>query len=69
MIMRYYEDIEVGEIDRFGAYAVTREEVIEFATLPIVSKISPKQLLKSFSPFMVAPGSTINLEKVTQVLT
>jgi acyl dehydratase len=30
--MRYYEDIEVGEIERFGAYKVTREEVIAFAT-------------------------------------
>lgn len=46
-----------------------RTEVMEFATLPIVLKISPKQLLKALSPFMVAPGSTINLEKVTQILT
>lgn len=30
--MRYFEDIAVGEIDRFGSYRVTREEVIEFAT-------------------------------------
>lgn len=46
-----------------------RSEVIEFATLPIVLKISPKQLLKALSPFMVASSSTINLEKVTQILT
>lgn len=26
-----FEDLEVGQIDRFGAYPVTREEVIEFA--------------------------------------
>ncbi len=30
--MQYYEDIEPGSTDRFGAYAVTREEVIDFAS-------------------------------------
>jgi len=30
--MRYFEDIEVGQRARFGAYAVTREEVIAFAS-------------------------------------
>jgi len=30
--MIYYEDIEVGGTHSFGRYAVTREEVIEFAT-------------------------------------
>ena len=29
---RYFEDYEVGEIERFGRYAVTREEVLAFAT-------------------------------------
>lgn len=29
--MRYYEDVSVGEVARFGAYAVTREEVLAFA--------------------------------------
>ncbi len=29
--MQYFEDLEVGSIERFGAYAVTREEVLEFA--------------------------------------
>ena len=29
--MIYFEDIEVGAVNRFGNYAVTREEVIEFA--------------------------------------
>ena len=29
--MQYFEDIEVGATQRFGAYAVTRDEVIEFA--------------------------------------
>ncbi len=29
--MQYFEDIEVGRTASFGAYAVTREEVIEFA--------------------------------------
>jgi acyl dehydratase len=29
--MRYFEDVEVGGIARFGDYAVTREEVIDFA--------------------------------------
>lgn len=29
--MQYFEDIEVGTVQRFGAYAVTREEVVEFA--------------------------------------
>lgn len=30
--MRYFEDLTVGAIDRFGRYEVTREEVIEFAS-------------------------------------
>ena len=30
--MRYFEDYEEGRIERFGAYRVTREEVIEFAS-------------------------------------
>ena len=29
--MQYFEDIEVGAVQRFGGYAVTREEVTEFA--------------------------------------
>ena len=29
--MRYFEDITVGEKHSFGSYAVTREEVLEFA--------------------------------------
>lgn len=29
--MQYYEDIQVGAKDAFGHYAVTREEVIDFA--------------------------------------
>ncbi len=29
--MRYFEDVEVGGIDRFGDYAVTRDEVVDFA--------------------------------------
>ena len=30
--MQFYEDLVVGETHRFGAYAVTREEVIAFAS-------------------------------------
>ena len=30
--MRYFEDYEEGRIERFGAYPVVREEVIEFAS-------------------------------------
>ncbi len=30
--MLYYEDIELGVVQSFGEYQVTREEVIEFAT-------------------------------------
>lgn len=30
--MDFYEDLVVGDIQRFGSYAVTRAEVIEFAT-------------------------------------
>lgn len=30
--MQYWEDIEVGAVARFGRYAVTREEVIDFAS-------------------------------------
>lgn len=29
--MRYFEDYEEGRIERFGAYPVTREDVIDFA--------------------------------------
>lgn len=29
--VRYFEDLVVGEKNRFGAYRVTREEVLEFA--------------------------------------
>ena len=29
--MRYFEDLHVGDETEFGSYAVTREEVIEFA--------------------------------------
>ena len=29
--MRYFEDMEVGEVREFGSYEVTREEVLEFA--------------------------------------
>lgn len=29
--MRYFEDIEIGAVQRFGNYEVTREEVLEFA--------------------------------------
>jgi acyl dehydratase len=29
--MKYFEDVQVGEIIRFGRYEVTREEIIEFA--------------------------------------
>ena len=29
--MKYWEDLKVGEKKRFGAYHVTREEVLEFA--------------------------------------
>jgi len=28
---RYFEDISVGDTESFGAYTVTREEIIEFA--------------------------------------
>src|SRR5437773_1690732 len=30
--MRWFEDYQVGQIDRFGACEVKREEVIEFAS-------------------------------------
>ena len=30
--MRYFEDYEEGRIERFGAYQVTRKEVIDFAS-------------------------------------
>lgn len=36
--MMHYEDLEVGATQRFGSYAVTREEVIEFA-----SKYDPQE--------------------------
>ncbi|RZM19603.1 MAG: acyl dehydratase, partial [Sphingomonas sp.] len=29
--MQYFEDIEVGRTASFGSYAVTREEVMDFA--------------------------------------
>ena len=30
--MIHYEDVEVGTVESYGAYAVTREEVVEFAS-------------------------------------
>jgi acyl dehydratase len=30
--MQYFEDLEVGRVERFGAYQVTRQEVTEFAS-------------------------------------
>ena len=30
--MQYFEDIEIGRKESFGAYEVTREEVVEFAS-------------------------------------
>lgn len=30
--MQYFEDLELGTVERFGNYAVTREEVIDFAS-------------------------------------
>lgn len=29
--MRYYEDVEIGVVQKFGSYEVTREEVLDFA--------------------------------------
>ena len=29
--MEYFEDIEVGEVEEFGEYRVTEEEILEFA--------------------------------------
>ena len=29
--MRYFEDVQVGDTERFGRYEVTREEIIEYA--------------------------------------
>jgi acyl dehydratase len=29
--MQFFEDLEVGKVERFGHYEVTREEVIDFA--------------------------------------
>ena len=30
--MKYFEDIEVGQAERYGSYEVTREEVMDFAS-------------------------------------
>ncbi len=30
--MRYFEDLKAGDIERFGSYLMTKEEVVEFAT-------------------------------------
>jgi acyl dehydratase len=29
--MKYFEDVKVGDVMRFGRYAVTREEIVEYA--------------------------------------
>lgn len=29
--MKFYEDIEVGKVERYGSYAVTLDEVLDFA--------------------------------------
>ncbi len=41
-MMQYFEDLEVGALTRFGSYAVTREEVLEFA-----SKYDPQSFHQS----------------------
>jgi acyl dehydratase len=30
--VKYFEDFQVGEVDRFGSYVMTRDEVVEFAS-------------------------------------
>jgi acyl dehydratase len=30
--MQYFEDLQIGRVERFGSYEVTREEVTEFAS-------------------------------------
>lgn len=45
-----------------------RSEVIEFATLPIILKISSKHLVKSFNTYLKGPETSISLAKITQIL-
>jgi hypothetical protein len=45
-----------------------RSEMVDFGTLPIVIKITPIQLYKSFEQYLDKPDSKITLEKISNTL-
>ncbi|MBS62195.1 MaoC family dehydratase [Salinisphaera sp.] len=56
--MRYWEDFEVGETERYGAYAVTEAEIIEFAKAydPLPFHTDPQAAKDSPYGALTAPG-------------
>ena len=56
--MRYWEDFEIGAIERYGAYEVTEAEIVEFATAydPLPFHIDPQAAKDSPYGALTAPG-------------
>ena len=56
--MRYWEDFEVGETERYGAYEVTEAEIIEFAKAydPLPFHTDPEAAKDSLYGALTAPG-------------
>ena len=56
--MRYWEDFEVGETERYGAYEVTEAEIIEFAKAydPLPFHTDPEAAKDSPYGALTAPG-------------
>lgn len=56
--MRYWEDFETGGVERYGAYAVTEAEIIEFAKAydPLPFHTDPQAAKDSPYGALTAPG-------------
>jgi len=56
--MIHFEDLSVGAVERFGRYAVTREEVVEFASKydPHPFHLSDEEAAKTFFGRLSASG-------------
>ena len=56
--MRYWEDFEIGAIERYGAYEVTEAEIVEFATAydPLPFHVDPQAAKDSPYGALTAPG-------------
>jgi acyl dehydratase len=56
--MRYFEDIEVGDVHEFGSYEVTKEELLEFAEQydPQPFHVDEEQASESMFGGLIASG-------------